>query len=133
MRLERDCDVRRVGVEGFAESSGGDHAMRAFLQSKSAGSTALRTISVVARHWTCRRAPARQAMCAAVGDGTEMEDAKQVSLCWTGSANVYVLLNCGDTSALSIVSVCSCWVDQSVVDCKQTQVNRPIGRRGCPQ
>lgn len=74
------CERRCVDALWDAESEldGGDHAMREVRTSWLDGSAMLRNVSFVARHRTCRRVPARQAMCDAEGEGTEIDVA---SLC----------------------------------------------------
>jgi hypothetical protein len=80
MRLERKGCERRGGVDSPFEdalkaSDSGDQVSREFLMSWLFGIAILRVISNVVRHRICRRAPERHAICDAVGDGTECEDA----------------------------------------------------------
>jgi hypothetical protein len=63
-----------VEVE-LGDELGGLHAMREVRASWVDGSLMLRSISNVDRQRICRRAPARCAVCEAVGDGTESEEA----------------------------------------------------------
>jgi hypothetical protein len=77
-----DCAVceRHGGVDAPADDAldelvCGDHAMRDVRVSWLDGIGMLRTTSNVDRHRIWRRAPARHAMCDAVGDGTESDDA----------------------------------------------------------
>jgi hypothetical protein len=73
-------DGVRGGVdaaEGFVD--GGDQANLEFLKSWLWGSAMLLTISKEVRLRICRRAPERQAMCDAVGDGTESDVARMFS------------------------------------------------------
>lgn len=55
------------------ELLGGDHAMRDVRASWPVGIFMLLSMSKVTRLRICRRAPARQAMCDAVGDGTDSD------------------------------------------------------------
>ena len=81
MRFEAETWERRGGVEASwyaAALDGGDHATREVRKSWLDGSAMLRTTSFVAKDRTCRRAPARQAMCEAEDEGTAIDVA---SLC----------------------------------------------------
>jgi len=70
--------VRWEGARGGVDAAGelvdvGDQANLEFLKSWLCGSAMLLTISKVVRLRIWRRAPERQAMCDAVGDGTKRD------------------------------------------------------------
>ena len=81
MRFDFATGVRRGGVQvPFCdEIVGGDQARRELRRSCEEGRGMLRIISRDWRHRIWRRAPERQAMCVAVGDGRESEVAGVVS------------------------------------------------------
>lgn len=66
---EEGLDVES-GDEG---SAGADHAMREVRRSCEVGRVTLRMISNAIKHRIWSRAPERQAMCVAVGDGTDVD------------------------------------------------------------
>lgn len=74
MRFDFGVGARRGGVEiPDDEVEGGDQARRELRRSWEGGRGALRIISRDARQRIWRRAPERQAVCVAVGDGRESE------------------------------------------------------------
>jgi hypothetical protein len=81
MRTRFDCaiGVRRDGVECANEGVvGGDQAMREWRTPNDCGRGMLRRTSSEERQRIWSRAPERQAMCAAVGDGTDKDVATSI-------------------------------------------------------
>lgn len=75
------CELREgvdlLVVDEWQELPGGDQAIRELRASWLDGIAILRIISKVVRHRICSRAPERQALCDAVGDGTESDVAAE--------------------------------------------------------